>query len=607
MTFPPVGATPGPRGDIGFCVWAPAAGSDRVTLRIRRASGAVESLPMDPAPRGYWTATLPPLGATERYGFTWGERPTRPDPAARAMPEGIHGLSAVDDPGSFPWTDDRWRAPPLGSAVFYELHLGTFTPEGTFDAAARRLGRLVDLGVTVVELMPVASFPGQRDWGYDGVFPWSVQASYGGPEGFRRFVDAAHGAGLAVVLDFVMNHLGPEGNVLAEFGPYFGDGIATPWGPAVNLDGPDSDEVRRFFGGAALHWLRENHVDGLRLDAVHALIDRSATPFLAELAEAAESLRREHRGPAWLIAETDQNDPRVVRPRSAGGLGLDAQWADDFHHALHVALTGERDGYYADFSPMDLASAFERPFVQAGRYSAWRRRRHGADPGGIPSDRFVVFAQNHDQIGNRHDNARLATLVGGPTARLAIALTILSPYLPLLFMGEEYGEEAPFRFFTDYSDPAVIRGLREGRRREFASFHWAGEVPDPQDPAEFAASRLDWSRADGPTGRQWTEYVRALLRLRRTEPALTCGVPAQVDRGVPEGTLWVRRPHPSRPLLLIARLPGAPPAPSWQRRVADRPLRFDSAAYFGGPVDQGEFETGGPRLTLREGSDGGPR
>lgn len=409
----------------------------------------------------------------------------------------------------------------LERLVLYELHVGTFTPEGTFDAVVPRLPELLDLGITALELMPVAQFPGKRNWGYDGVNPFAVQASYGGPDGLKRLVDACHGMGLAVVLDVVMNHLGPEGNYLGRFGPYFTDRYRTPWGEAVNFDGPESDEVRGYFLENARHWFECYHVDGLRLDAVHAIHDESARPFLAELAGEIGRLSETCGRPLHLIAESDRNDPRLVTPAEAGGLGLDALWLDDFHHALHTLLTREHDGYYADFGRLDqLAKCYREGFAYSGEPSAYRRRRHGATSAPLPGRSFVAFAQNHDQVGNRMLGERLASLVPFEALKLAAGAVVLSPFVPLLFMGEEYGEEAPFLYFVDHGDPDLLRAVREGRRAEFRSFGWEAEPPDPADPKTFGRSTLRWELRESGRHRPLRSFYRELLRLRREVPAL---------------------------------------------------------------------------------------
>ncbi|HEM45499.1 MAG TPA: malto-oligosyltrehalose trehalohydrolase, partial [Alphaproteobacteria bacterium] len=451
--------------------------------------------------------------------------PALPDPRSRWQPEGVHGPSRVLDTGSLAWSDAGFEAPPLASGLVYELHVGTFTPEGTFDAATRRLDALADLGVTHVELMPVAEFPGRHGWGYDGVDLFAPHHAYGGPEGLARVVDACHARGLAVLLDVVYNHLGPDGNHLARFGPYFTDRHATPWGPAVNLDGRGSDEVRRFLCDNALMWLRDYHFDGLRIDAVHAIVDTSAVHFLEQLAEEVRTLEATSGRHLVLIAESDLNDPRVIRPPALGGYGLDAQWNDDFHHAVHAVLTGERLGYYADFGQLaDVAKALDSAFVYDGRYSRHRGRRHGRAPAGESGRRFVGFVQNHDQVGNRARGERLCHLVSPAGARLAAAVLLTAPFVPMLFMGEEWGASTPFLYFTDHVDPSLARRVSEGRRREFAAFGWdPADVPDPQAPETFARSRLDWDERARPPHRDLLAWHRDLIRLRRSRPELCDG------------------------------------------------------------------------------------
>ena len=503
----------GPVGDLGaitrggatrFRVWAPNAERVEVALPGRRVGLARE-------PKGYHACEVAGVAAGTRYRFSLDGAAPLPDPASRHQPDGVHGPSAVVDP-SFDWTDRSWRPPLLRDLVFYELHVGTFTREGTLDGVIPHLAGLRDLGVTAIELMPLAAFPGRRNWGYDGVFPFAVQESYGGPDGLRRLVDAAHASGLAVYLDVVYNHLGPDGNVLAAYGPYFTDRYRTPWGEALNFDGPGSDEVRAFFIASALMFVRDHHVDGLRVDAIHAIADRSARPFLAELVAAVHGAAPR----ALVIAESDLADPRMIRPAELGGLGFDAQWTNDLHHSLHVALTGERDGYYADFGgAADLAVALRDGFVYAGRYSRFRRRRHGAPVGDRPSEQLVVAAQDHDQVGNRARGERLSALVPPAALRVAAAAVLLSPYTPLLFMGEEYGEVAPFLYFTDHSDATLAEAVRRGRHAEFAAFAWTEPPPDPQDEATHRRSTLDHGLAFGGEHALLRAFYGECLRLRR--------------------------------------------------------------------------------------------
>ncbi|HEX9638387.1 MAG TPA: malto-oligosyltrehalose trehalohydrolase [Acidobacteriota bacterium] len=504
-------------GRCRFRVWAPRA--RRVELHIVSPSERLEPLRSDPC--GYHQAELEGIEPGARYFFRLDGGPDRPDPASRSQPEGVHQASQVVDPAAHAWGDADWRGLALEHYILYELHVGTFSPAGTFDAAIPYLDRLRELGVTAIELMPVAQFPGDRNWGYDGVAPFAVQHGYGGPGGLKRLVDACHARGLAAVLDVVYNHLGPEGNYLAEFGPYFSDRFRTPWGPALNFDGPESDDVRAFFIENALTWLTEYHFDALRLDAIHGIRDFSAQPFLAELADAVHARTAELGRPLYLIAESNLNAARVVEPRARGGLNLDAQWNDDLHYALHALLTGERSGTYADFGALEqLGAALRYGFVFTGQYSRYRRRRHGTPARELPAQRFVVFGQNHDQVGNRIQGERLSALVGADALRLAAGVVLLAPYVPLLFMGEEYGETAPFLYFVSHSDPELIEAVRQGRRRELAAFGWSGAPPDPQDPATFERCKLQHlDREPGPH-RQLRDLYRELIRLRKLHPAL---------------------------------------------------------------------------------------
>ena len=520
-------------GRTAFSVWAPLAQSVELELDGART-------PLEPFDDG-WYGAVHEAGPGARYGFALDAGDLLPDPASGWQPDGVHGLSAVA-PERHRWSDGAWRGMPLDQLVFYELHVGTFTEEGTFDAVIPRLPELGALGVTVVELMPVAEFPGGRNWGYDGVFPYAAQSTYGGPEGLMRLVDAAHAAGIAVCLDVVYNHLGPEGNVLGRFGPYFTDRYRTPWGQAVNVDGPDSDAVRGYLVGNALRWFETFHIDALRLDAVHAIADQSAVPFLAELADATAELEEQLGRPLHLIAESDLNDPRMITPRAAGGLGMDAQWSDDFHHALHRLLTGEQRGYYADFGdPGALAKALRDGFVIDGERSGYRRRRHGASARGLPGKRFVVYSQNHDQVGNRMAGDRLIETAGEDAARVAAVAVLTSPFVPLLFMGEEHAERRPFPYFVSHTDPALVEAVRTGRAEEFSGFDWGGEPPDPQDEQTFESARLDWGSRDRPEGAAMLGLYRTLLCLRRTRPALGELAAERVETTVLPGTTWVRR------------------------------------------------------------------
>jgi maltooligosyltrehalose trehalohydrolase len=492
--------------------------------------------------RGGWFAVDDPdATAGDRYGFALDGGTPLPDPRSSSQPDGVHGLSEVVDHGAFAWTDGDWHGAPLASAVVYELHTGTFTPEGSFEAIIPRLPELVGLGVTAVELLPVAEFPGDRGWGYDGVDLDAPHHAYGGPEGLKRLVDACHAQGLAVLMDVVYNHLGPDGNHLAAFGPYFTDKYRTAWGQALNYDDAESDEVRRFVVDNARMWLRDYHCDGLRLDAVHAIVDTSAVHLLEQLATEVEALQAELGRSLWVIAESDLNDPRLVRSPEAGGYGLEAQWSDDFHHALHAALTGERSGYYQDFGALsDVAKALRDVFVNDGRYSRYRRRHHGRPAIGLPGDRFLGYLQNHDQVGNRAMGERSAALMSEGRLRIGAALVLTAPFVPMLFMGEEWAASTPFQYFTDHRDPWLGRAVSQGRRSEFASFGWREDaVPDPQDEQTFLRSKLDWSERRRSPHRDMLEWHRRLIGLRRSHPALSDARMEQVRTQTDDDAGWL--------------------------------------------------------------------
>jgi maltooligosyltrehalose trehalohydrolase len=515
-----------------FRVWAPKP--DRVEVLV---DGALH--PMVRSDDGWWQASAP-QDATD-YAFVLDGGPPRPDPRSPWQPEGVDGPSRRVDHGAFAWTDQRWRGVALPGSVLYELHVGTFTEDGTFDAAIDRLDHLAELGVSAVELLPCNAFAGRWGWGYDGVAWFAVHDPYGGPEGLKRFVDACHGHGIGVVMDVVYNHLGPAGNYLPEFGPYLTEAHHTPWGPAVNLDQPGSDEVRTFIIDNALMWLRDYHVDGLRLDAVHALVDDRATHLLEELAVAVEGLGAQLGKPLWLVAESDLNDARLVRPREAGGNGLDGQWADDVHHALHATLTGEKAGYYCDFGSLaTLAKALTDVFVHDGTWSSFRRRRHGRPVAATtPGHRFVVYLQDHDQVGNRATGDRIATTISDGLLMVGAALVLTSPYTPMLWMGEEWGARTPWQFFSDH-EGELGEAVRRGRREEFASHGWqTDEVPDPQSPATFAASKLDWKEPQDERGARLLAWTRDLIALRRSRLDLSDGRRDRVQVTYDEDARWL--------------------------------------------------------------------
>ncbi len=503
-----------------FRVWAPER--RRVDVVLPGTPGG-RRVPMQRREGGWWAGTVSGAGPGTDYAFSIDNGPPLPDPRSPFQPSGIHGPSRVVDHGAFAWGDGGWRGLPLPGSVLYECHTGTFSPEGTFDGAIGRLEHVAALGADAIELMPVAEFSGDRGWGYDGVDLFAPHHAYGGPDGLKRLIDAAHARGLGVVMDVVYNHLGPAGDYLPQFGPYFSERHQTNWGPGVNFDGPDSDEVRRFVIDNALMWLRDYHCDGLRLDAVHAIADDSATHILEQLAAEVGALAAHLGRPLFLVAESDLNNPVFVRSTGAGGYGLDAAWADEWHHALHATLTGDRSGYYEDFGPLPLlAKALRQAWVYDGIYSPHRRRVHGRPPAGLAGSQFVVFTQNHDQVGNRAAGERTAALMSDGRLRVAAALLLTSPFVPLLFQGEEWGASTPFQYFTSHADPELGRAVSEGRRAEFAAFGWAPEdVPDPQDPATFDRSRLDWAELDKERHASLLAWYRELIALRRRVPALT--------------------------------------------------------------------------------------
>lgn len=505
-----LGANRLPDGSWQFLLWAPQSRSVAVKL-----PDADRTIPMEALAQGYHRAVLEDVSAGTRYRYRLADGRELPDPASRFQPEGVHGPSQLVDTAAFRWTDHNWKGRLLEGSVLYELHVGTYTPEGTFEAVVAHLPRLAELGVTSIEVMPVAQFPGARNWGYDGVYEYAPQNSYGGPNGLQRLVDAIHAQGLAAILDVVYNHLGPEGNYLGEFAPYFTNRYRTPWGQAVNFDGPGSNDVRRFFRENALYWLEDYHFDALRLDAVHGIFDFSARHFLAELKLAAEELSQKLGRRIQLIAESDLNDSRLLLDRTRGGYGLDAQWSDDFHHSVHTVLTKEKRGYYEDFGGIEpLVSTLQDGWYYRGQYSSHRQRNHGNAPGEIAPSRFVVYDQNHDQVGNRAAGDRLSTLIPFETLKLAAGVTLLSPFTPLIFMGEEYGETAPFQYFTSHGDPALVEAVRSGRRDEFAAFGWQEEVPNPQDEETFLRSHLDHRLQEQEPHKDLFRFYQKLIRLR---------------------------------------------------------------------------------------------
>ena len=560
-----------------FAVWAPRCRSVDVAIEGRRRE------PMARGADGVFTLTLGDVPPGTRYKYRLDGERFRPDPVSRWQPEGVHGASTVVDPQRFLWTDADFQGHAPGDLVLYELHVGSFTPSGTFEAIIQHLPALADLGVTAIELMPVAEFPGSRNWGYDGVHLYAPQSTYGGPRGLRRLVDACHAAGLSVVLDVVYNHLGPEGNYLAEYGPYFTDRDETPWGPAVNFDGEGSPGVRRHVVENGRVWVSEFHVDGFRLDAVHAIHDTSPVHILTEFAqavreEAARAGRRVH-----VFAESHDNDRRLVLGTAEGGLGLDAIWSDDLHHALHHRLTAETASYYGDFTgDHHLPRAIAEGFAFQGEPSRYWGRQRGTASRDLPADRFVIFVQNHDQVGNRPQGERLGSLVPFGAVKLAVGLLFVAPAVPLLFMGEEYGDTAPFLFFTSFLDRELAERARRGRLQEFGRFGWRGTIPDPGAPATFVASRLNHALASAPRHRALREYYRQWLALRRAHPALGARHKDLARATLDDAVLTVTRATPTgEEIRLIANV-GAEPRAWSLPDTAWRLLLDSDATVFGG-------------------------
>jgi maltooligosyltrehalose trehalohydrolase len=517
-----------------FRVWATVP--KKVELQLNQ-----KTFPMLRDENGWWSAEIPGARTGDDYGFILDGAGPFPDPRSPLQPQGVHKLSRLIDPDSFKWMDKNFQVSPLSSAIIYELHLGTFTPQGTFLSAIEKLGHLVSLGVTHVELMPVIEFSGSHGWGYDGVDLFAPHHAYGTPDDLKKLVDACHASGLGVILDVVYNHIGPSGNYLAKFAPYFTKKFASAWGEGINFDGPDSGEVRRFFCDNALMWLRDFHFDGLRLDAVHGIVDTSATHFLEQLKIEVENLSAQLGRHLVLIPESDLNDPRLLWLRDCGGSQLDAQWSDDFHHALHTVLTGERDGYYSDFGTMaDLAKALRHAFVYDGNFSAHRRRIHGRSTDGLSGHRFLSYLQNHDQIGNRARGERSSHLMSGKKLKIGAALVLTSPFLPMLFQGEEWGASTPFFYFTDYQEPELANAVREGRCREFAAFGWKPEdTADPQAPETFERSKLKWDEISKSPHAEILDWHKRLIQLRRSEPDLSDGNLKNVRTHYDEQNRWL--------------------------------------------------------------------
>ncbi len=538
-----------------FSVWAPR--SRKVRLQ---ADGRVHPM-QGPDNRGYWKAMIEEAQSGTEYAFLIDDDPTPyPDPRSLSQPSGVNGASRVYDHDAFPWTDAQWQAPPLSSAVIYELHIGTFTHQGTLDAAVEKIPYLFELGVTHIEVMPVAQTAGGFGWGYDGVDIFAVQNNYGGPDALKRFVDACHRSGLAVLLDVVYNHFGPSGNYSGKFGPYVTDRHRTPWGDAINFEDAGSDEVRSFFFDNAAMWLRDFHFDGLRLDAVHEIIDRSAVHFLEDLASHVNNLSATLGRSLVLIAESDLNNPQLVTPKEAHGFGLDAQWSDDFHHALFTMLHQEQGGYYDDFGSMAaLAKAIKSVFVYDGIYSVSRERSHGRPVEGLSGHRFVVCIQNHDQVGNRAVGDRLGHLVGPARTKIGLGLLLTSPFVPLLFQGEEFAASSPFLYFADHEDEELAAAVAKGRKKEFAAFGWKeNEIPNPGDRQTFANSQLKWDEVHEPQHADMLDWTRRLIHLRRSSACLNDGDRSHILVSFDEEKKWLRM---DRKLISVCiNLRGAPAA-----------------------------------------------
>lgn len=521
-----------------FKVWAPRVHTIAVKTEL-------ETVTMEgPSDTGWWKAYVESADDGTDYAFLLDDDTTPyPDPRSLWQPEGVHGRSRVYDQRCFHWTDDTWQGPPFSGAILYEMHIGTFTEKGTFDSAIEQLDSLHELGVTHIEIMPVNAFPGAQGWGYDGVSLYAVQDSYGGPDGLKRFVDACHHRGLAVILDVVYNHFGPTGNYTGKFGPYLTDRHRTPWGDAVNFEEAGSDQVRRFFCDNALMWMKDYHIDGLRLDAIHEFMDRSAVHFLEQMASEVETLGATLQRKLILIAESDLNDPKIVRPREAGGYGIDAQWSDDFHHALFTLMHMEPNGagYYSDFGSFEkLVKALTRIFVFDGAYSRYRNRSHGRPVEGLSSHHFVSFIQNHDQIGNRAKGERIEHLVGMNRAKIAAGLLFTAPFIPMIFQGEEYAASTPFLYFADHEDEEMARLVSAGRRREFAAFGFDGEdIADPEKEETFLRSKLDWSESEDGHHKEMRDWFRSLIRMRRCSQSLNDGDKDHIEIKYDEGQRWL--------------------------------------------------------------------
>ncbi|HET7899119.1 MAG TPA: malto-oligosyltrehalose trehalohydrolase, partial [Flavisolibacter sp.] len=502
------------KGKADINIWAPLAG------KVSLVTDEIE-LPLQKAALGYWTATTDQLKEGTRYKIKLNDQEPLPDPASLFQPDGVHGESEIVDLAGYTWSNTSWNNLPLEDYIIYELHTGTFTSEGSFAAMEEKLDYLVELGITAIEIMPVAQFPGSRNWGYDGVFPFAVQNTYGGPKALQHLVDACHQKGLAVILDVVYNHLGPEGNYLGAYGPAFTNAYHTPWGNAINFDNAWCDGIRKFFLENALMWFRDFHVDALRLDAVHAIKDLGAVHLLKELRLHLDEYMRDTGTTHYLMVESDLNDTRFIDPVQKGGFGMDAQWIDEFHHALRVTAGQEKTGYYSDFNGIeDLAKSYRDAYIYDGQFSQHRKRHFGVKTKHNPGKQFIVFSQNHDQVGNRMLGERTGELVSFELQKLMAGAVMLSPFLPMLFMGEEWSESNPFLYFVSHTDPALAEAVRQGRKAEFAAFHLTGEAPDPIVEETFLHSKLQWHLLNEGKHQVMLNYYKALISLRKLEPAL---------------------------------------------------------------------------------------
>lgn len=524
-----LGAVPKGNNQFQFTVWAPNADDVQLILSNEKE----DLIKMQKDEDGYWTC-ISNAGKGSRYKFQLNGKIQRPDPASKSQPDGVHEASEVVDPSQFNWKMNKWNEIPVEKMILYEIHPGTFTEQSNFEGIISKIPYLKELGINAVEIMPVSQFPGNRNWGYDGVYPFAVQNSYGGPEGFVKLIDAMHEAGIAVVLDVVYNHMGPEGNYLNDYGPYFTDKYKTPWGSALNFDDAYCDHVRNYFIQNALMWFRDYKIDALRLDAVHAIMDFGAKHFLQELGEECEKAGKAAGRKFQLIAESDLNDIRMVKTRPDGGFGMDAQWLDEFHHAIHAYLTGEKKGYYSDFGDFEnIVKTYEQTFVYNGNYSKHRKKKYGSNASGLPSSRFLTFTQNHDQVGNRMAGDRTSAILSFEALKLFAASLFVSPYVPLLFMGEEYAADTPFQYFVSHTDPELVEAVRQGRKREFESFNWQGETPDPQGEKTFKDSTLKWDFQNGNKASMLQCY-KDLIHLKNNHPVLSVndktGMKVQADK-----------------------------------------------------------------------------